>query len=359
MRNMIRKSVAQMKAYVPGEQASGPDLVKLNTNENPYPPSPRIAEFLSTVSIDRLRLYPDPVCSELRRELGNLHGCGPEQIFVGNGSDEVLALSLRAFVERDGTVGFFDPSYSLYPVLAAIEELSTRPVLLREDYQWSMPEDYNSSIFLLTNPNAPTSLTFPGKRIKAFCERTAGVVVTDEAYGDFCGEKNVALALCLDNVLVVRTLSKSYALAGIRLGYAVGPPELIQALYKIKDSYNVSWMTQKIARIAIQDQDYLQTILKKIIVTRSRISRALTEKGFEVFPSSTNFLWIRPRGNSAKSIFEGLREQKILVRHFPGPRTEAFLRVTVGTDEQMDQFLAGLDRVQPTDSIDIGKCPRT
>jgi len=217
-------------------------------------------------------------------------------------------------------------------------------------------------MFLLTNPNAPTSFAFPENEIAAFCERASGVVVIDEAYGDFCGGNSLALALSNDNVVVVRTLSKSYALAGIRLGYAVGPAELIHALYKIKDSYNVNWITQEIALIAIRDQDYLRTILKAIRTTRDRISRTLALKGIEVFPSSTNFLWIRPRGICAKSVFDELRKQNILVRHFPGHRTENYLRVTVGTDKQMDQFLVALDRVigsKVTDSINIRKSPRT
>ena len=343
MRGFIRSSVAAMTGYAPGEQPSDPSILKLNTNENPYPPSPRVAEALASLPIDRLRLYPDPLCMALRRELGTLHGCGPDRIFVGNGSDEVLALSLRAYVEREGTVGFFDPSYSLYPVLAAIEDLSTRPVVLPEDMGWSMPDAYDASIFLLTNPNAPTSLAFPKRQIADFCERLRGVVVVDEAYGDFSDENCLDLALARDNVLVVRTLSKSYALAGIRLGYAVGPPPLIGALHKIKDSYNVNGLTQEIALAAVRDQDYFNAMVKRIRATRDRVSQALIRRGAQVFPSSTNFLWIRPAQVSAEAYFQALRQRGILVRHFPGPRTGACLRVTIGTDDQMDRFLWALE----------------
>ncbi|HEY8241158.1 MAG TPA: histidinol-phosphate transaminase, partial [Kiritimatiellia bacterium] len=224
---MIRKAVQLLSPYVPGEQPKEPGIVKLNTNENPYPPSPKIGGALKNWRLDQLRLYSDPVCSRLRDQIADLHGCGAEHVFVGNGSDEILALAARAFVERDGTIGYFEPSYSLYPVLAAIEGIEKRPAVLRENFMWSIPEKYQVSLFFLTNPNAPTSMLFPKKEVADLCHALKGIVVIDEAYVDFAPYNCMDLALSMPNVIVARTLSKSYSLAGLRLGYAVGPTPLI------------------------------------------------------------------------------------------------------------------------------------
>ena len=339
---MIRRSVAQLHAYVPGEQPRDPGVIKLNTNENPYPPSPRVADVLRTFDASRLRLYPDPVASGLRTAIARLHGCPVEQVFVGNGSDEVLALAARAFVERDGAVGFFNPSYSLYPVLAAIEDLPVRPVPLTADFQWLEPGPDAGSLFYLTNPNAPTSLLFERSRVEAFCARHAGVVLIDEAYVDFAPASCMDLALSRNNVLVARTLSKSYGLAGIRLGYAVGAAPLIDALYRIKDSYNVSMLTQAIGLAAIEDQAHLAACVARLVATRDRVAATLCARGCEVAASATNFLWMRPGNAPAAEVFERLRANRIFVRYFKGDRTGRHLRVTVGTDEQMDAFLAAL-----------------
>jgi histidinol-phosphate aminotransferase len=341
--SLIRKSVEAMSGYVPGEQPRDADIIKLNTNENPYPPSPRVMDALVDITAGELSRYPDPVCMELRREISELHGTGPEQVFVGNGSDEVLALCIRAFVERDGSVGYFDPSYSLYPVLAQIEDVAVRPVPLADDFAWAMPADYEASLFFLAYPNAPTSLAYPHEQVEEFCRAFKGVVLLDEAYVDFAEQSVADLALQCDNVLVSRTLSKSYSLAGIRLGYAVGPLPLIEALYKIKDSYNVNRLTQAVALAALQDRGWMEHNAERIRSTRKRVSEALAQKGFTVMPSQTNFLWIRPGNGSAEALFAALRVHKIIVRYFPGERTGEWLRVSVGTDDQMDALLAAVD----------------
>jgi len=339
MKTPIRRTVQALEAYVPGEQPSDPDIVKLNTNENPYPPSPRVLEALAGVDPEVLRQYPDPVCRRLRARIAELHGCDETSVFVGNGSDEVLALCTRAFVENDGSIGYFEPSYSLYPVLADIREASRKPVALGEDFDWRMPDGYDCSLFFLATPNAPTGRLYPRSEVAGFCGDLAGVLVLDEAYADFAREHFVGLALAHDNVLAVRSLSKSYSLAGLRLGYAVGPATLIEALSKIKDSYNADALSQALALAALEDQDHMRANVARIKATRARLSGELTALGHQVTPSETNFLWVRPSGMAAKDFFSRLREYGILVRYFAGERTGDFVRITVGTDREVGVLL--------------------
>jgi histidinol-phosphate aminotransferase len=346
MNNMIRKSVQAMSGYVPGEQPKGDDIVKLNTNENPYLPSADVQDILSMIDISVLSRYPDPVCMELRRTIAELHDCEVENVFVGNGADEILALSIRAYVERDGSVGFFNPSYSLYPVLADIEDVRKAPVELKPGFTWSMPADYAASLFFLANPNAPTSLQFTKQDVESFARNFEGVILIDEAYADFADENCMDLAIAQENVVVVRTLSKSYSLAGIRLGYCVGDAELIGALYKIKDSYNVNYLTQEIARVAILDQDTMHANVQAIVETRSLVAEKLSELGFEVRDSQTNFLWVKPLGLKANKLFEKLRSKHIIVRYFADDeRTRDYLRITIGTAPEMFTFLDTMEKI--------------
>ena len=340
---MIRKAVTELHAYVPGEQPKDAEVVKLNTNENPYPPSPAALAALRAFDAERLRLYPEPVSAPVRAFIASLHGCTPEHVFVGNGSDEVLALCARGLVERSGTIGYFDPSYSLYPVLAAIEDVATRPLPLTDDFGWVTPAPDHSDLFFLTNPNAPTSLLFAKSAIANFCRAFRGVVLIDEAYADFAPENCADLALSLPNVLVARTLSKSYSLAGLRLGYAIGPAPLIEALHKIKDSYNVSMLTQTLGLAALQDRAYFAENVARIVTTRDRVAAELRHRGWTVAESATNFLWAKPpSGTAAADVFSALRARKIFVRYFLGPRTGGHLRITVGTDAQMGALLRAL-----------------
>jgi histidinol-phosphate aminotransferase len=330
MNHLIRKSVQAMQGYVPGEQPQDPEVIKLNTNENPYLPSAEVQDVLSMVDVSVLSRYPDPLCIELRKVIAELHGCGTDNVFVGNGSDEVLALSLRAFVERDGAVGYFDTSYSLYPVLADIEESAKKPVELKPGFRWNMPSDYAASL----------------SDVQAFAGRFAGVVLIDEAYADFADDNCMELALQHENVLVSRTLSKAYSLAGIRLGYCVGHEVLIGALYKIKDSYNVNYLTQEIARAAILDQDTMHANVQAIVETRRLAAEKLEELGCDVSDSQTNFLWVKPLGIGAKTLFDALRKKDILVRYFgDDSRTRDYLRVTVGTAPEMFRFLDAVEAI--------------
>jgi len=344
---LIRNSVETLKAYVPGEQPADLSTIKLNTNENPYPPSPRVTEALAKLDSSSLRRYPDPVCQRLREGIAALHACGPERVFVGNGSDEVLALCTRAFVEDGGAVGYFELSYSLYPVLADIRAVRRRPQKLGERFEWQMPETGGMDLFFLTNPNAPTGMQYPAADVRRFCESFEGVVVIDEAYVDFADEDNMDLALELENVLVARTFSKAYSLAGVRVGYAVGPPRLIEALGKIKDSYNVNVVSQRLALAALEDRAHMLANAARIRGTRERLCGALRRLGFEVFPSRTNFVWAAPPDGAAPVFFEELRRRRILVRFFPGRLTSGYLRITVGTDEEIDRLIAALETIRP------------
>jgi len=339
MNSYIKKSVMAMQGYTPGEQPTDPRVIKLNTNESPYPPSPAVREALQNLKVETLRLYPDPLSLALRRKIAELHGGTPDNVFVGNGSDETLALCSRAFVEDDGAIGYFEPSYSLYPVLAQIRAVTARPVALGPDFEWTMPKDYQARLFFMATPNAPTGIQYPKTTIREFCARFPGVVVLDEAYVDFAREHCMDLALEYDNILVMRTLSKSYALAGLRLGYVVGAAPLIKALFKIKDSYNVDRITQAVALAALSDQAHMRALVERIKVTRRQTVTKLEQMGFRVFPSESNFLWVKPPQISAAELYQRLREQNILVRYFSGPRTQDYLRITIGTDEQMQALL--------------------
>lgn len=342
-KSLIATHVAAMEGYTPGEQPKNRSVIKLNTNENPYPPTPKIAEALAAFDYRTLRRYPDPMGSALRRRVAEIHGCPEECVFVGNGSDEVLALATRSFVSDGGSIGCFDPTYSLYPVLSEIRNVECRKVPLNDDFSWrTPPDDFSADLFFLTNPNAPTSVMYPKEAIRAFCAKFDGVVLIDEAYADFAGDNCMDLAVAAGNrnVIVSRTLSKSFSLAGIRTGYCVGPAELIDAMYKVKDSYNLDGMTQVVALAALNDLDWMRRNAAKIKVTRARVAAELKSRGWTMPESNTNFLFARPPDGQAASRFEALRAKNIFVRYFKS--TPEYLRITIGTDEEMNSLLEQL-----------------
>lgn len=330
----IAKSVRKLVAYVPGEQPKSRNVVKLNTNENPYPPSPKCAEVLSGFDLDRLRRYPDPNFTALREAIAKLNGTTPDKVFVGNGSDEILSLAARAFVENDGSIGSLDPSYSLYKTLAAIR-----------DVEWTPSAD--CTLFLLTNPNAPTGVLKPRGEIAAFARKFRGVLIVDEAYADFASDNCMPLAVAEGNrnLIVMRTFSKSYSLAGLRVGYCVGPVELVDALYKVKDSYNVDAVAQAVALAALRDRRYFKANVAKVKRTRKAFVKALEKRGWDVMPSESNFVFARPPegGMKAAELFAFLKKREIYVRYFPGPKTGDRLRITIGTDAEMAKLLEVLD----------------
>ena len=334
----IARHVRKLEEYVPGEQPRAKSVVKLNTNENPYPPSPKCRAALRAFDYARLRRYPDPNCSELCAEIARLNGTTPERVFVGNGSDEILALAAKCFVEDDESIGSLDPSYSLYKTLAAIRNV-----------KWTgLDVTTSTSLFLLTNPNAPTGEFREPSEIAAFAKKFRGVVIVDEAYGDFARANCMSLATAEANrnLIAMRTFSKSYSLAGLRVGYCVGPRDLIRAMYKVKDSYNVDAIAQTVALAAIRDQDWMRKNAAKVIRSRTRLSAALEKRGWDVLPSEANFVFARPPAPAkAADIFARLRERNIFVRYFPGPKTGDRLRVTVGTEPEMKTLLKALDEL--------------
>lgn len=342
----IRASIHDLHAYVPGEQPTSSDILKLNTNENPYPPSPKVLKALAGISLEDLRKYPDPSGRGLREALARVHGLEPENFIVVNGSDEGLALCTRAFCEHGGRVGYLQPSYSLYPVLAEIAEHQRVEFPLRDDFQWEVPEKVEADLFFLTRPNAPTSLSLPRSQVELLLERCPGTVLVDEAYGAFAEDQMMDRAGEVPNLLVSRTFSKSHSLAGMRVGYLAGPPDLIRALHKIRDSYNLDAVAQRLAAAALLDADYTAEVVARIQNTRDRITAALRQRGFQVLPSQTNFLFARvPAGQDAQELFDALTRREVYIRYFPGKQTGDFLRITMGTDAQMDRFLLELDRL--------------
>ena len=346
--SLIRPLVHKLHAYVPGEQPKIKGLIKLNTNENPYPPAPKVLAAVKAAVDGRLRLYPNPTAENLRRLLARLHRCRPENILVGNGSDEVLALATRTFVEPAGSPGrpaatgviqYFSPSYSLYPVLADIHCATRNAVPLKPDFSLpSLPElkrgkqwNFRAALTLVTTPNAPGGRGYTVAELARLCRAQAGVVVLDEAYVDFADTNALPLALQLPNVLVARTFSKAYSLCFQRIGYFVGHADLIAALDKVRDSYNVNGLGQIAAEATLANLPHYRANFKKIIQTRTLLSRDLTRLGFRVLPSQTNFILARPPLYPAEAWLKKLRDRKILVRWFRAPEVSEYLRITIGT----------------------------
>jgi histidinol-phosphate aminotransferase len=355
-KSYVRPIVRRLQAYVPGEQPKIRGLVKLNTNENPYPPSPKVLRAIKAAVDARLRLYPNPTAEPLREKLAALHQGRPANIMVGNGSDELLALATRAFVEPQSAcpphpparavVQFFTPSYSLYPVLADMAGARRNPVPLAADFGLpSLAElktgrwDFRAALTFITTPNAPSGRGYATADLEKLCRAQRGVIVLDEAYVDFAGENALALALRHPHVLVARTFSKAYSLCFQRVGYLVGHADLIAALQKIRDSYNVNGLGQIAALATLSDLPYYRRGFGRIIATRERLSDSLTKLGFAVLPSQTNFIFARPPKFPAEVWLQKLRERKVLVRWFPFPETKDFLRITIGTDSEADAFL--------------------
>ncbi len=359
---LVRALVRALHPYVPGEQPKIKGLIKLNTNENPYPPSPRVLRVVKTAVDGRLRRYPNPAADRLREKLAQHHHCAPENIIVGNGSDELLALAVRAFVEPSpsaktpkgklarATVQYFTPSYSLYPVLAEMHGATTNAVPLESDFslpgraqlkrhkQW----DFNAALTLVTTPNAPSGRGYATKELEALCVAQRGVVVLDEAYADFADANALPLALKFPHVLVARTFSKAYSLCFQRIGYFVGPMELIAALHKIRDSYNVNGLGQIAAETTLDDLAYYRANFRRIIATRIWLTGELTKLGFRVLPSETNFVLVQPARFPARDWLAKLGGQKILVRWFSAPELRNYLRITVGSQGEARALVAAV-----------------
>jgi histidinol-phosphate aminotransferase len=343
----------RLSPYTPGEQPRMPDLVKLNTNEHPLGPSPRALEAIRAEAADSLRLYPDPRATALRQALAAHHGVDPDQIFVGNGSDEVLAHTFAALLKQDGPLLFPDITYSFYPVYCRMFDIVFQTVPLDAAMAVRIA-DYRrpAGAIILANPNAPTGIALPAAQIAQLVDEHAGIpVVIDEAYVDFGAESAVPLVATRPNLLVVHTLSKSRALAGLRVGYAIGDAALIEGLNRVKDSFNsypLGRPAQAGAIAAIQDDAWFQEARATVIAGRERLTTGLARLGFEVLPSAANFVFARHPEHAGKALAARLRERSIIVRHFDAPRISDYLRITVGSREQIDKLLAALNELDPS-----------
>ena len=340
--------VHKLHPYVPGEQPKVANLVKLNTNENPYGPSPKALEAIRLATSDKLRLYPDPNALALKQAIADYHQLHVSQIFVGNGSDEVLAHIFHALFQHDGPLLFPDITYSFYPVYSRLYQIDYKIIALTDDFSINV-DDYkqlNSGI-IFPNPNAPTGRLLALADIETLLKfNIDSVVVIDEAYIDFGGESAVTLVNHYPNLLVTQTLSKSRSLAGIRLGYAMGHADLIDGLVRVKDSFN-SYPVDRLAINAgvasFEDQDYFEQTCTKVMTSREHVVKELTELGFELIPSAANFVFARHPHIDAAELADGLRKQGVIVRHFSQDRIKQYLRITIGTTEENQQLLAVLD----------------
>jgi histidinol-phosphate aminotransferase len=325
-----------MEGYVPGEQPRDRRYIKLNTNENPYPPSPHVLEALRNAVGEDLRLYPDPTGRELRTKAAEVYGVDADQVLAGNGSDDLLSMLFRACVEATGDVAYPVPTYSLYDTLAQIQGVTPQTIPFGPDFV--LPATallaLGARLNLICNPNSPSGTLTPVTAIADFAQRAKGVVVVDEAYADFARESALSLLASCPNIIVLRTFSKSFSLAGMRIGLAFGSRELIGELNKVKDSYNLDRLSLVAARAALEDLPWMQANVATVKATREMLVRELTQMGFRVPPSEANFVFaVHPRLRGA-DLYQALREKGILVRHFATPALRDGLRITVGSQEQ-------------------------
>jgi histidinol-phosphate aminotransferase len=345
--------VQTLTPYVPGEQPQMQRLVKLNTNESPYGPSPKALAAISNQNNDDLRLYPDPEGVALKKAIAKLHGLNPNQVFLGNGSDEVLAHVFAGLLKQSSPVYFPDITYSFYPVYCKLFGIDYQTILLGPDFEIDLT-DYkipNGGI-IFPNPNAPTGRSITRAEIQKLLARNSdSVLVVDEAYVDYGTESCIPLlqgVKCPENLLVVHTLSKSRALAGLRVGFAVGHPALIEGLERIKNSFNsypLGRLAQAGAVAAIEDQAHLEAMSAKVIQTREKLVSQLSALGFETLPSTANFIFTRHPKHAGAKLYQALRDRGIIVRHFKSPRIEEFLRITIGTDEQSAELVSTLQEI--------------
>jgi histidinol-phosphate aminotransferase len=337
----------ELKPYVPGEQPRIADLVKLNTNESPHGPSPRVLDAIRGEATDSLRLYPDPQATALRAALASYHQVRPEQVFVGNGSDEVLAHAFAALLKHDAPLLFPDITYSFYPVYCRLFGIAYETVPLDQAMRIRVA-DYGrpAGALIIPNPNAPTGVALSRTEVASLLDEHSDVpVVIDEAYVDFGAETAIPLIASHRNLLVVQTMSKSRALAGLRVGYAIGDAELIEALTRVKDSFNsypLGRPAQAGAIASLEDEAYFQAGRASVIEGRERLTRGLGQLGFEVLPSAANFVFARHPAHGGGELATALRQRAVIVRHFSAPRISDYLRITVGTDEQIGRLLSAL-----------------
>ncbi|QWV97661.1 histidinol-phosphate transaminase [Geomonas nitrogeniifigens] len=345
----LRQNIAAMAGYVPGFQPEDvASYIKLNTNENPYPPSPQVIEAIAREVGEGLRRYPDAASRLAREEAAKLYGFDPSWIIMANGSDEVLNNLIRAFAGEGEEIAYIHPSYSYYGTLAEVQGAKVRTFGLTEEFEpEGMPERYDGKLLFLTNPNAPLGFTYSQDYIADLAGRISGMLVVDEAYVDFAEENSLELVRSFENVVVTRTFSKSYSLAGMRLGLAIARPEVIAALNKIRDHYNLDRLAQAAATAALHDQAYFLECVAKIKETRAWFTAELAKIGYHVIPSSGNYVFATPPDRDGTRVYQGLYDRKILVRHFTDPKLSHGLRITIGTKEEMARTIEALIEIGP------------
>jgi histidinol-phosphate aminotransferase len=341
----VRPEIERMTGYAPGEQPQAGKFVKLNTNENPYPPSPRVAQAIEATLRQGLTRYPDPLATAFRRRAAEVLGLDPDWILCGNGSDDLLTIVTRAFVGTGQRLRLPYPSYILYRTLAEIQGATAEEVWFQPD--WSLPEAFAAAspdlrLAFLANPNSPSGTVVPPERVLEMAQRLPCPLLVDEAYADFACTNCLSLVAQCDKVMVSRSLSKSYALAGLRVGFLVGQPQIIRQLIKVKDSYNCDALSIAGATAAIDDQAWLAENRAKILATRARLTLALRALGFAAVDSQANFVWCPHPAVPVKPLYEKLKDNRILVRYMEYPGWGDGLRISVGTDEQCDACLAVL-----------------
>lgn len=341
----VRPNVREMHGYTPGEQPGpGERVVKLNTNENPFAPSPRVVQAIQNVEPEMLRRYPNPTADPFRRAAAKLLGVTPEMILAGNGSDDVLTIATRTFVPPGGTLAYPDPTYSLYPVLAQLEDATSVGVPWERDYALPIEPlvETGADAIYLANPNAPTGTFVSPMKVEELARQFPGLILVDEAYVDFAEDDCVPLVREYQNVVIARTLSKAYSLAGLRFGYAVGQEHVIGEMMKVKDSYNTDAISILAATAAIEDQEYARGMWEKVRSERTRLSAELTHMGWPVLPSQANFILVTCPNGKGREAYLGLKQQGILVRYFDKPGLNDKIRVTVGTMQENNALLTGI-----------------
>lgn len=336
--------------YIPGEQINKENILKLNTNENPYPPSPKVIEAITDEVGENLRLYPSPTMEDLRSSVADYYGLTMDNVFIGNGSDEVLGFSFMAFFEPGEKIVFPKITYSFYPVYAKVFDITYEEIPLNEEFTLDVEQFYNAEGgVIFPNPNAPTSVYLPIEQVEEIIKNNADkVVIVDEAYVDFAPESAASLVQKYNNLLVIQTMSKSRALAGMRIGFALGNESLIQALIKMKDSFNsypVDRLAMAAATAAIEDKAYFKETTEKILSTRTWVTERLESLGFEVLPSAANFVFTSHPEFAAEKLYETLRKKDILIRYFGTAPINNFVRITIGTDEEMEQFVGAVEEI--------------
>lgn len=342
----FRENVERAGGYEPGFQPKQADVVKLNTNENPYPPSPKVMKALAEIGTEQLRRYPDPVGDAFRQAAAKVNGVQPDNIMCCNGGDDLLAIAFRAFCDENRSVAYPVPTYSLYPVLANLQ--NCRAIEIPFDDEFNLPARLagtGAALTIVCNPNAPSGTFVSVNELASLADELTGVLLVDEAYADFAEDNCTALVKDFDNLIILRSMSKGYSLAGIRFGYAIAKPDMIAGLMKVKDSYNVDAVAIMAAAAAIEDQQYFKENVREVNLSRGELTEQLRQLGFEVVDSSANFALAGYKNRRANEIYDKLVQRNIFVRYFDLPGLRDKLRITVGTEEQNGRLLSALKAI--------------